>query len=385
MSLGCIFVTDDTADDTQADDAGTDEGSSSTTDDDSDGASDDVDDSTSAADSTATSSSSAGPGSSTSARPGSSTSGGDATSWATSGVDTSGDLDSTTLDPDSSTSSNDTVSTGDPGDADAMCARWTADRTDMSEGDWSGSIQTCDPGDISDQGRQNALRLFNAYRWLAELPEVSDADDLNEQAQACAIIQHATGQLSHDPPPSAECWSEVGATASGRSNISSGPGVMSVDMYMVDWGNADTLGHRRWILSNSAGPIGLGSTSESSCMHILGGEGNANEEWIAYPPPGPFPFDAIRPLRFGDSLNETGWSIQSDSIDLDAAQVTVTSDGATMPMTVRTLLPGYGSRYAISLIPQGWTMSADVRYHVEVTGISTPISYDFDVVDCTTR
>lgn len=280
------------------------------------------------------------------------------------------------------TSSTDSDTKDSGGDADALCTLWNTARQDRSEGDWSGSIATCDPGDISANGRANALRLVNLYRTMAGLPDVTDDSSLNEQAQACALLQHANGTLSHDPPQSWECWTEVGATASGRSNISTGPGVMSVDMYMVDWGNATTLGHRRWILSNSAGPIGLGSTSDSSCMYILGGQGRADAAWTAYPPPGPFPLEAFEPLPFGETLDETGWSIQSDMIDLAGAQVEITVDGTPMPVRVTQLLSGYGSRHAISIIPQGWASTAGTRYHVEVQGISQPIAYDVDVVDC---
>lgn len=282
----------------------------------------------------------------------------------------------------SETTTSDTGDTDSPDSADALCMSWNTARQDLSEGEWSGSVAACEPGDISEAGRDNALRLFNLYRVMADLPEVTDDPALNEQAQACALIQHANGMLSHEPDPSWQCWSQIGADAAGRSNISTGPGVMSVDMYMVDWGNATTLGHRRWILSNSAGPIGLGSTDDSSCMYILGGQGRANAPWVAYPPPGPFPLEAFAPLPFGETLDETGWSIQSDTIDLSGAQVEITVDGTPMPVRVTQLLPGYGSQHAISIIPQGWMSTAGTRYHVEVSGVSQPIAYDVDVVDC---
>jgi len=297
-----------------------------------------------------------------------------------------GDEGTTTtgLDADASGSEEDTGSDtgGPPDEAAALCERWNSDRADLDEGEWSGNLGTCEPGDIAANARENALRLVNLYRWLADLPEVTDDASLNEQAQACALIMDANDNLSHEPPPEWTCWSEVGAEAAGRSNISTGPGVMSVDMYMTDWGNATTLGHRRWILSNSAGPIGLGSTSQSSCMYILGGQGDAGAEWTAYPPPGPFPLEAFDLFDFGSPLDETGWSVQSDTIDLESASVQISADGEDLPVMVTPLLQYYGSQYAISIIPQGWVAQAGHRYHVEVTGISAEIVYDVDVVSC---
>ena len=56
--------------------------------------------------------------------------------------------------------------TGAGGSAD-VCARWKADRADLSEGTWTGDVTSCTAGDIGATARANALRLVNLYRWLA--------------------------------------------------------------------------------------------------------------------------------------------------------------------------------------------------------------------------
>ena len=62
--------------------------------------------------------------------------------------------------------------------------------------------------------------------------------------------------------------------------------------------------------------------------------------------------------------------------------VTVTAGGQDRPVTVTQLLSGYGSSSAIRFNPNGWTTQAGTTYSVSVTGISTPIQYDVQVVSC---
>lgn len=86
-----------------------------------------------------------------------------------------------------------------------------------------------------------------------------------------------------------------------------------------------------------------------------------------------------------NSLDTIGWSIQSDSIDLQAAQVSVMSAGRALPVTISQLPTGYSSRYALRIVPQGWVTEAGASYDVSITGISSPISYSVEVVNCGAR
>jgi hypothetical protein len=263
------------------------------------------------------------------------------------------------------------------------CARWKADRADLSEGVWSGNVANCDPGDISAPGKVNALRLFNLYRWLADLPPIVNAPDRDMEAQACALMMDANNMLSHTPPTTWLCYTALGAMGANTSNISGGPGVSSVDLYLIDTGNETTFGHRRIVLSNQLGPIGLGSTGAGgySCMQNIGGTGNAGKTWLAWPPPGVFPLQAYMP-NARSSLSMTGWSFQSERMVLTNAQVTITSGGTNMPVTVSQQTGNYGNNTAIRILPMGWTVAAGQTYSVSITGIATPISYDVQIASC---
>lgn len=203
---------------------------------------------------------------------------------------------------------------------------------------------------------------------------------MNMQAQQCALLQRANNMLSHTPPNTWTCYNDVGAMASGRCNISTGPGVSSVDGYMVDPGNPTTIGHRRWILSNSFGPTGLGSTDRHSCMMTFG-KMKVNKAWQAWPAPGAIPLQAMQG-GFGQKVDSTGWTIQSDTINLASAMVTVTESGAAQPVMITQLGAGYGSKYAIRFNPMGWSTTAGKTYKVDVTGTTMPISYEVQIVDC---
>jgi uncharacterized protein YkwD len=263
---------------------------------------------------------------------------------------------------------------------EAVCQRWKADRADIKEGTWSGDVASCNAGDISPDGRANALKLINLYRWLADLPPVTNDPAMDKQAQACALLQRANNMLSHTPPETWTCYNAEGAMAAGRCNISTGPGVSSVDGYMVDPGNPTTIGHRRWILSNTFGPTGLGSTDKHSCMMTFG-KMKVGKAWQAWPAPGAIPLQAMQG-GFGQKVDSTGWTIQSDTINLASAMVTVMSDGMAMPVTITQLGAGYGSRYAIRFNPMGWSTTAGKSYQVSVAGTSMPINYTVQIVDC---
>ncbi len=294
-------------------------------------------------------------------------------------VDSDSDADA---DSDSDADADSDTDADADGDADAtVCERWNDDRVDLSEGTWTGSVGTCDAGDVTGNGRANALKLINLYRWLADLPPVTNDAGRDAMGQECALMMHANGQLSHSPPSSWTCYTSDGASAAGSSNIASTPGVAGVDLYMVDPGNPTTIGHRRWILSNSLGPVGLGSTDSYSCAWVLGGSGSAGAQWTAWPSPGVFPFEAIAPTGWS-SVDETGWTLQSDSISLSGAQVAVTANSVDKPVQVTSLSSGYGSQYAIRFTPVGWTTQAGTTYHVAVTGVSPAITYDVEVVSC---
>jgi MYXO-CTERM domain-containing protein len=187
------------------------------------------------------------------------------------------------------------------------------------------------------------------------------------------------------PATTATCYNATGAAASNRSSICSGQAVGCIDGYMDDRYNATgpNYGHRTWILANSLGPVGFGSvgtgrTKTASCFYQVGGTGNAKVAYVGWPPAGPVPLQAFTATE----LDVSGWSLQSDKINLNAATATVMDGTTNQPVTVSTNLGSYGALYAMGIVPNGWTSQAGHSYTVTIGGTMTPISYTVQVVDC---
>lgn len=267
--------------------------------------------------------------------------------------------------------------------ATQVCLRWKCDRTDVREGAWAGSTAACMPGDLEVEGRENALKLINLYRFIAGLPAVETSAMRDSASQSCALMMHAAGRLDHRPDAGWPCYTPAGAQAAGNSNLSSTPAVAAIDGYMRDDGNAQTLGHRRWLLAATLGPVGIGGTSGYSCHWVTGGTTNTPRRFVAWPPPGPVPLDALTTTK----ADENGWSLHvfPNADDLAGATVAVLDDGVDAPVDVTQLQHDYGSRYAIAFKPRGWTAKAGHQYVINVSApaiTANPIVYTVEVVGC---
>jgi hypothetical protein len=262
-----------------------------------------------------------------------------------------------------------------------ICDRWKAANANLPMENWTGNVAACEVGDISAESRERALVLVNLYREMAGLGPVMMTEEGNRLAQGCALLMNANMRISHTPDSSWTCYNAEAAMTAGRSSLSSGPAVQSVSGYMIDPGNPTTIGHRRWIISNMLTSIGFGSAGRFSCQYQPAGRPPAGAKpWVAWPPAGQVPLQSFG-SRFA-TIDQTGWTIQSDTIALASAQVTVTVDGQNQPVTVTQLGRGYGSTHAIRFNPMGWTTAAGKTYSVKVTGVTPEIAYDVQVVDC---
>jgi uncharacterized protein YkwD len=267
-----------------------------------------------------------------------------------------------------------------------VCTAWTAAQQQRASGDgFTTSTATCDPGALSRAALDDGLARLNFFRWLVGLgPTTDDAGD-NDAAQKCALVSawNAAGPSAHYPPSTATCYTPEGAAGAGSSNIAWGAGsaANAIDLWMIDYGNETTFGHRRWLLNPPLNPVGLGhyrggnNYGSASCIRVFGGGGSGpSPSWIAFPPPGFSP----------EPLTQWRWTVHGN-IPLNGASATVVrlSDGASLPVTFQILVGSYGQA-AAALVRDGWNPVAGETYTVTVTGqggVGT-LTYDVKPTSC---
>ena len=261
----------------------------------------------------------------------------------------------------------------------SACQAWTAAQPSPNSASWSGNLTSCSAGDIDSRTRSQTLALVNYYRSLAGLSAVSDNSLMNQQAQSCALMMAANNKLSHQPTSDWTCFDPVGASSAALSLLATTQSTRAIELYMLDSGsgNLAAIAHRRWILSNHLGPaIGIGSTSTHSCLQVANSSNTISaKSWAAWPPPGIVPLQAA-------NVDSTGWTVQSDTIDLSTAAVTVQEGSTSLLVSVRILASGYGSKYAIAFTPDGWSSTPGRTYTVTISGISQTIKYTVTFANC---
>lgn len=258
-------------------------------------------------------------------------------------------------------------SSGDPAtraEAD-VCARWNADvRAVASLPGWSMGASQCDTGTLPAATREGAVRFTNTYRWLAGLAPVPTDTAHEPAAQACAVLILRNGMLNHTPPMTWTCFSSLGYDGTSHSNIMGASGFSaSVPTSIQGWIDDDrditmTLGHRRWMLFPPLGSTAYGQAGGFACLYVLGGARMPRgRSWVAWPNAGFVPLAAASRI----------WSISSPDLGLSSStRVTVTRDGASVPVTASLRTSGYGDDTV------SWMMPAAVAgsvYAVEVSGL----------------
>lgn len=259
--------------------------------------------------------------------------------------------------------------------AEEVCRRWSCGSVaSATPATFSGNLEACSPGAGDADAASRALALVNLHRYLADLPPVTAEPAWAPAAAQCALLAHANEELSHSPPPSWRCWSPLGALTSSVSLIANRSAPVAIGPFFEDPGNEATMVHRRWLLWEGLEAVGIGSTDRYSCVVVdgaaLGGVSEAASKsarrvrsargWAAWPPAGPVPFDVFT----AEKLDAIGWTLQSDSAELDHAKVRVFRDEVEVTVTVSHLTPLMGSRSAVRFVPQGWSTKPGEKYRV---------------------
>lgn len=273
------------------------------------------------------------------------------------------------------------------------------------------SIANCQAGQLTSAATAAALQSLNAIRALHKLPAVgySTADEAG--AQQSALMQAANDTLSHTPPTTWKCYTALGASVSGQSNLYAGFGngltFMTDDDIMAGWLTelnnivADSVGHRRWLLYPFLGAVSYGrvvgasptqTRGDAAALKVFGvaGSGVANgtlPAYVAYPYqdyPAKY-FNTAALLSFEVIASSNPNSAANSTVNFADARVTVTQRGGSALAVSKVSYDnvGYGLPNNLQWAVAG--LQANTYYDVSITGVvvngqTQSYSYYFRVV-----
>ncbi len=280
---------------------------------------------------------------------------------------------------------------------------------------WNGSIAGCNPGTVSPAYLTAVLSRTNYFRTMAGEPDVTfngtdagtSADPNNAEAQAAALMESANNFIppNHTPPQAGTtCWTQQAFNGSSHSSLfwgETGPG--TIDGWVLDrcatcTGN-EPLGHRRNMLDPSISVMGYGSVpatpgfiataSQIVLTTPLAQRPPVRSGFVAWPPAGFVPYEVVFPR----------WSFSLPNTDFSHANVTMQSNGASVPVQLECFDPttsancGQFGEPMISWIPNNladgapWPKpTADQTFTVNVTnaivnGAAQNFTYTTTIID----
>ena len=155
-------------------------------------------------------------------------------------------------------------------------------------------------GELSDNCKNDALKMLNNIRYIAGLDTVSLDSSQGDLAQAAAFANMVIGRMTHYPNQdengapvskpagmSDQDWND-GIEGCRRSNLAWNHGTMNNSVLGwtadEDARNIDRIGHRRWLLNPEMGTTGFGFAGAYSAMYSMDSSNtSASQTSVAWP------------------------------------------------------------------------------------------------------
>jgi hypothetical protein len=217
---------------------------------------------------------------------------------------------------------------------------------------WTGDLGAGDPGTLSEAYRAATLQRINYYRAMCGLTSnLTFGSTEDGECQQAALMMAAEGNISHTPPSSWPFYTSDAAQACANSNIrldsvgDEGPG--AVDRFMADdeVNNAD-VGHRRWFLYPDEGEMGSGAIPPSDAYAGTAAIWIMN--FVPRPSGTPAYYSWPNAGYVPANLVYNRWSFSYLNADFTQATVSVTKNGASIPVNLET--PQYQSSNSSDII-----------------------------------
>ncbi len=201
---------------------------------------------------------------------------------------------------------------------------------------WTGNVAQCQAGTVSADYLEATLTRINWFRAMSGVrSDVVFTAENNAKAQAAALIQSAAGALSHDPPRTSRCWTQLGADGSSANLTLGNTGPPSIDQLMRDGGAAaPEVGHRRNMMNPQNLRMGSGSIpsgptwSASEAQYMEGNPSPVREPmrdgFVAWPAPGFAPYQTTW----------AKWSFVRPGADFANATVTMSRGGTPVASSI---------------------------------------------------
>ncbi|MEO1010466.1 MAG: CAP domain-containing protein [Bacteroidota bacterium] len=213
---------------------------------------------------------------------------------------------------------------------------------------WTGSATSCNPGTVPQATRDKILMRLDYFRKAVGLHnEILENGIKNDKAQRAALMMHANSTLDHSPPNTWKCFSQEGKEGASNSLLTMIHNERAIDSYMRDHGASNgPVGHRRWLLWPRLQEIGIGNTSRTNAIWVLGNAGAVPEnmpDFISWPPKGHIPNNLVYPR----------WSFSIRDANFQNTKVSMTDEsGNSIPLYQEKLDNAYGDR-TIVWVPEG--------------------------------
>ncbi|WP_267387948.1 CAP domain-containing protein [Sphingomonas sp. GC_Shp_3] len=273
------------------------------------------------------------------------------------------------------------------------------------------SATNCVAGQLKASITAQVLAAVNGIRALHRLPPVGYSTADEPAAQAASLMMAANGTLSHTPPTTWKCYSDLGAAGAGSSDLAgafqtgnialqSDDAILGGLMDEVSNIVANNVGHRRWILDPFATTFSYGRTVVSgstgqildfAALKVFNNSGAAPAggmlpAFVAYPY-GDYPtryFKGGSLFSFGVIANAAN-RYANTSVNYASATVRVAvHGGAELAVSnISSDTAGYGLpnnlQFAIAGITNGTSYDVTIA-NVSVNGAMRSYSYQFRIV-----
>lgn len=257
---------------------------------------------------------------------------------------------------------------------------YMASQNTSSDVSWTGNEPDCQAGTVPQETIDKIFLRLSYFRKAVGLNnEIDNNTSKSEKAQKAALMMHANGTLSHDPPDNWKCFSVDGKEGAGNSLLTSTKNAAAIDSYIQDQGNDNyPVGHRRWLLWPRLQEVGVGNTSSYNAVWVLGNPGTRpadTPEFIAWPPQGHLP----------KQLAYARWSFSIAKADFTNTEISMkVKDGNNVSLEVEELTGIYGDNTIVWMPDVNTnTITDDTTYIVSLKKVDIDGSlkdFEYEVV-----